>query len=110
MEARPDLPRRLAEAGIPFGFMSAGAVGFRHDGLRLMAGLAVASGLDEKAALAALTTGAAAALGLEERLGRMQVGQVAALQVRSGDLLGAEGETRAMVLGRHVFGPNGEKR
>jgi hypothetical protein len=82
---RPDLARRLHAAGIPIAFMTCGASGYRHDSLRLLVQLAIAEGLAPSAAWDALTTGAARVLGVEDRVGRLAVGQDAALQIMTGD-------------------------
>jgi len=72
----------LQEAGIEFGFTTREAdAGDVRDNLRTM----IEQGLSEDAALAALTTRPAAALGLDQRLGTVEEGKIANLVVTDGN-------------------------
>lgn len=102
LEARQSMVReeydataaRLHEAGLRFGFSTAEAKpGEVHDHLRRM----IAQGLPEDAALAALTTDAAALLDLDDRLGTVEAGKIANLVVTTGNLFAEDTEIR------HVF-------
>jgi len=99
---RPDLAKLLHDHGVPFAFMTAGAHGYRHDCAPLLAALAVAHGLPEDAALKALTAGAAGILGMEERLGSVEVGKDAVLQLIGGDPLDPDVVRDRMVVGVRV--------
>lgn len=77
------LPGRLARAGVQVLFTSQAPDG-PPDGLRLTAALAVRYGLAPERALDALGRGAAAALGLEERLGTIAAGKDADLVLLDG--------------------------
>ncbi len=75
-EWAPHSPRVLAEAGVPFAFT---AHGLGKPGERFWGNLrkAVASGLGEDHALAALTTQPAAMLAVSEHLGTIEAGRLA---------------------------------
>ena len=100
----PVTPKLLAEAGVPFAFYS--------DGLgspsKIFAGLrrAIASGLPEEAALAALTLGAARIYGVDDRLGSIEPGKIANLVVSTAAPWAEDAEV-AMVF---VDGVKYEKR
>lgn len=96
--ARPDLAAALAGRGVRVAFGTADEKGIGSDHVALVAGLAIAEGLGEHAALDALTTGAAHALGHGQRVGRVAVGQVALLQVIDGEPLDPNTRTRGLVL------------
>jgi imidazolonepropionase-like amidohydrolase len=84
----------LREAGLRFGFSTMEAdAGDVHENLRKM----VEYGLSEDDALAALTTDAAALLGLSRRLGTVEEGKIANLVVTSGPLFDEDTDVR------HVF-------
>lgn len=84
-EAAPLNPRRLAEAGIPFALTSAG---LKKPEEQFWSQLrkAVASGLGEQYALAALTVQPAAMLGVGDVLGSLEPGKSAQLVVADADL------------------------
>jgi imidazolonepropionase-like amidohydrolase len=72
--------------------------------LALEAALAVRAGLDEAAALRAITLGAAAALGLEDRLGSIEPGKDADLVLLDGHpLLPASHVTHTLIDGQIVY-------
>jgi imidazolonepropionase-like amidohydrolase len=79
--AELELPRRLAEAGVPFCFAGDPAR------LRLSAALAVRHGLDSKTALAALTRTPALMLGQQALVGALRQGHFADFVVFRGDPL-----------------------
>jgi len=77
---------QLAQAGVPLCFALDGPA--RHPAaLRVSAAMAVRAGLDSKAAWSALTSGAASAAGVEERVGRLTKGLDADFVLWSGDPL-----------------------
>lgn len=99
-------PRVLDEAGIAFAFT---ANGLKKPAEQFWPNLrkAVASGLDEDAALAALTIRPAQILGLRERLGSIEPGRVAAFVVADPDLFrSADARIHEVWVGdqRHVVG------
>ena len=72
--------------------------------LALEASLAVRAGLDEEAALRAITLNAAAALGLDDRLGSIEPGKDADLAIFDGDpLLPTSRVTYTLIGGRVVY-------
>lgn len=77
------VPARLAAAGVQVLFTSQAPDG-SPDGLRLTAALAVRYGLAPEAALDALTRGAAAALGVADRVGTIAPGMEADLLLLDG--------------------------
>lgn len=79
--AELELPKKLAEASIPFCFAG------RPDRLRLSAALALRHGLDRKTAHAALTRTPATMLGQQANVGSLRQGCGADFVVFSGDLL-----------------------
>ena len=94
----PGLAGRLAQAGIPFAFMTAGEPGYGPADLPFLAQLAVGQGLPEAAALAALTRDAARILGVEADLGSLLPGRRALIQVLSGPPLDPKTRVEAFVL------------
>jgi len=76
-----ELPKKLAEAGVPFCFAG------RPDQLRLSAALAVHHGLDRNTANAALTRAPASMLGARDAIGSLRQGCGADFVVFDGDLL-----------------------
>jgi imidazolonepropionase-like amidohydrolase len=76
-------PKLLAERGVPFCLTAADASG--EGGLSRQAGFAIKNGLDRARALRAVTTDAAAMIGLDKRIGRLAEGFDADLVVWSGE-------------------------
>jgi imidazolonepropionase-like amidohydrolase len=97
------LPALLKERGIRFCLGYAGdmeAMGLRN--LPFTAGTAMAYGLSEEDALRSITLDAAAVLGVDDRLGSLEVGKQATLIVSRGDALDMRGNalTHAFIDGR----------
>ena len=93
----------LADAGVPLALCS-GHPSRPVSFLALEAALAVRAGLDEAAALRAITLGAAAALGLDGRLGSLEPGKEADLIVLDGHpLLPTSRVTHTLIGGRIVY-------
>ncbi|HJU39052.1 MAG TPA: amidohydrolase family protein, partial [Tahibacter sp.] len=84
-ESAPFNARMLAEAGVPFALTSSG---LKKPEEQFWANLrkAVASGLDEDFALAALTVQPATMLGASDRLGTLEAGKLAQIVVADADL------------------------
>jgi imidazolonepropionase-like amidohydrolase len=80
-------PALLQAKGIPFAFSQSNQGSWNTRNLMFQAGQAVAFGLDKEAALTALTLNTAKILGVEERVGSLEVGKEATLLVSKGDLL-----------------------
>lgn len=89
-EWSPFNARVLAEAGVPFAFT---ASGLKKPEETFWANLrkAVQKGLDEDAALAALTVQPATLLGVADRLGTLEPGRLAHFVVADADLFRSEG-------------------
>ena len=88
------------EAGVPFAFSSMGVDAKDiHGNLREMIG----EGLSPDAALAALTTHAAAILGLTNKMGALQTGMMANLVVTHGDLFEEDTAIKMVFVNGHVF-------
>lgn len=108
LEARQALVRQeyyrtaslLHDAGLRFGFTTLDASPREvHDNLRTM----IEHGLPEDAALAALTTDAAALLDLDDRLGTVEEGKIANLVVTSGPLFDEDSEVRYVFVDGRPF-------
>ncbi|KPD22955.1 MULTISPECIES: amidohydrolase family protein [Idiomarina] len=95
-------PARLAEAGVNFAISYPGYWDVRN--LPFAAGNAVAFGLDQQQALAAITLKPAEILGVADKLGSLEVGKSASLSVSEGDLLDPIGQklTHLYIDGRKV--------
>jgi len=106
------VPARLHQAGVSF--CLAGYDRFSASGLRNLpqhAGTAVAFGLPREAAVRAMTLSAAEILGVDERVGSLDVGKDATLIVTSGDILEIPSQvTRAFIRGIPVDLDNRQKR
>jgi imidazolonepropionase-like amidohydrolase len=108
LEARQALEREkyyataatLHEAGLPFGFTTKDVKPKDiHANLRTM----IEHGLPEDAALAALTTDAAATLGLSDVTGTVEVGKMANLVVTDGPLFDEDTEIRYVFVDGQMF-------
>lgn len=96
------LPAQLAAAGIRFGFSMDGA--WEQRNLPFQAGQAVGYGLSVERAIQALSSDAAAILGIEQRYGELAVGKSACLFISTGDALDVRGNQleAAFIDGRAV--------
>ncbi|RUO38086.1 amidohydrolase [Aliidiomarina shirensis] len=83
-------PARLAEAGVEFAIAYPGFWDVRN--LAFAAGHAVAFGLDYDQAVASITYAPAKIMGVEDRLGTIEVGKQATLVVSAGDALDQLGQ------------------
>ncbi|EGN74335.1 amidohydrolase, imidazolonepropionase [Idiomarina sp. A28L] len=103
-------PARLAEAGVEFAIAYPGFWDVRN--LAFAAGNAVAFGLDYDQAVASITYGPAKIMGVEDRLGTIDVGKQATLVVSTGDALDQLGqEINFMFIdGREVNLSNKQKQ
>ncbi|MEM9023443.1 MAG: amidohydrolase family protein [Bacteroidota bacterium] len=99
------LPALLHEAGLLFCLQNAGdmeAMNTRN--LPFLAGTAVAHGLDPEVAVQAITLNAARILGVDDRLGSLEVGKDATLFISTGDALDPRSNNveHAFIQGRVV--------
>lgn len=92
------LPARLHDAGVPFAISAGGYFDVRI--LPYQAGMAAAFGLPKDAALRSVTLDAARILGVESRLGSIDVGKDATLFASDGDPL----EMRTQILSAWIDG------
>lgn len=96
----PSVPSRLADAGVEFAFTSGGKnASDALDGVRR----AVASGLSDAQALAALTTTPARLFGLADRLGTVEAGKIANLVVATDYPWAEDAEIKAVFVDGHRF-------
>ena len=96
------MPARLHEAGVKFA-ISGGAGSLYTNRLGYEAGVAVAFGLPEDEALKAVTLNAAEFMGLEDRLGSLEVGKQATLLITTGSPLDTQGTIeQAYIQGREL--------
>lgn len=104
-----NLPAELIAAGAKLVFIPRRDTLTDHrDWLRDVGSL-VAAGVDRQEALRAMTLEPAALLGLDERLGSLEVGKDANLLFMSGDPLEVGSRVEAVMLeGEFVFGPQSE--
>lgn len=91
--------KKLSEAGVQLAFSS----GTSFDGLLSSVRKLIDNGLPKKAALEALTLGAAKIFGLEKDLGTIEVGKVANLVILSGDFATKETEVVSVVVGGELI-------
>lgn len=84
-------PAKLAAAGVQFSISYPGFWDTRN--LAFAAGHAVAFGLEQEAALQAITLTPAKMLGVDDRLGSLDVGKQASLVVSKGDILDPLGQS-----------------
>lgn len=98
-----ELPHLLTQAGL--------CVSFYHDddlanarNLPFYAGTAVAYGMEKEEALKTITSNAAKALGIEDRLGTLEVGKDATLFISEGDALDIRTNilTHAFINGKNI--------
>ncbi len=80
------LPKQLFDAGLTVGLSHSGMLGHARN-LPFFAGTAVAYGLDKEEALKMITSNTAKLLGIDDRVGTLEVGKDATLFVSEGDAL-----------------------
>ncbi len=96
------MPFLLTEAGLKIG-LSGGNTGMiqRQRNLPFLAGTAAAYGLDQETALMLITKNNAEILGIDDRIGTLEVGKDATLFVSSGDALDMRS---SQILGAYIQG------
>ncbi len=104
------MPKILKDAGINFCMMAENLSGEQRN-LPFTAGKAVAYGLSKEEALMSITSSAAKILGIDDRLGSLEVGKDATLVISSGDILDpvTNNIEKAYVSGRSVNLENKQK-
>ncbi len=96
------LPARLHEAGVPFAIVGGSSAPYANR-LPFEAGVAVAHGLPEAEAVRALTLNPARILGIDHRVGSLEVGKDATLLITTGNPLEyATTIERAFIEGRDL--------
>ncbi len=104
------LPHLLTQAGVMVSISNDGAL---HGGRNLgfYAGTAAAYGMDKEEALKTITSNTAKALGIDNRVGTLEVGKDATLFVSNGDALDYRGNvlTHAFISGKLVTLPGGQQ-
>jgi imidazolonepropionase-like amidohydrolase len=83
-DARYSLPSKLHEAGVQFAIAGGSSAPYAHR-LPYEAGAAAAFGLDADTALRSVTSFPAAILGLDDRIGTLEVGKDATLLITTGN-------------------------
>jgi len=104
------LPHLLTQAGVMVSLSNDGALhGSRN--LGFYAGTAVAYGMDKEEALKTITSNTAKALGIDGRVGTIEVGKDATLFVSNGDALDYRGNvlTHAFITGKLVTLPGNQQ-
>lgn len=107
-----ELPFRLKEAGILFCLSTAGDMEVMNTrNLPFLAGTARAYGMTDEDALATITLNTAKILGIDDKLGSLEVGKDATLFVSEGDALDmrTNNVTFAMVKGNYIDLNNHQK-
>jgi len=96
------LPQRLHEAGVPFAIASGASAAYTYR-LNWEAGTAVAYGLPEDVALRAVTLEPARLLGIDDRVGSLEVGKDATLLITTGSPIQYETQIeQAYIQGREI--------
>lgn len=104
------LPHLLTEAGVMVSLSEDGSLhGSRN--LGFFAGTAVAYGMDKEAALKTITSNTAIALGVDKRVGTLEVGKDATLFVSEGDALDYRTNVllHAFISGKHITLPGNQQ-
>ena len=103
-------PALLAKAGVEFAISNEGSWQVRN--LPFQSGQAVGFGLDQEAALTAITLTPAKILGIADRVGSLETGKDATLIITSGDLLDMRTSKveQAFIAGREINLDNRQKR
>lgn len=97
----PKGPAKLAAAGVKFAFQSGGATSLAD--FFTNAGKAVDSGLSRDAAIRAMTLGSAEILGVDNRMGSIDVGKIANLAIVKGDVFARERFVPQIIIDGKVF-------
>ena len=102
-----ELPHLLTEAGVTVSLSHQGMQSQARN-LAFYAGTAVAYGMDKEEALKTITSNTAKALGIDDRVGTLEVGKDATLFVSEGDALDYNGNilNYAFISGKMVVLPN----
>ncbi len=102
-----ELPHLLTEAGLTVSLSHQGMESQARN-LAFYAGTAVAYGMDKEEALKTITSNTAKALGIDKRVGTLEVGKDATLFVSAGDALDYKGNilSHAFISGKLVVLPN----
>lgn len=102
------LPHLLTEKGARVSISNSGESLANGRNLGFYAGTAVAYGMDKEAALKTITSNTAIALGIEDRVGTLEVGKDATLFVSQGDAFDYAGNILqyAFISGKMVVLPN----
>ncbi len=96
------LPQRLHEAGVPFAIASGASAAYTYR-LNWEAGTAVAYGLPEDVALRAVTLEPARLLGIDDRVGSLEVGKDATFLITTGSPIQYETQIeQAYIQGREI--------
>ncbi len=90
-------PKRLADAGVKFAFTSDG--GLIDDYLGNVRRVISIGGLSREAALRAMTSDAAAILGVGDRLGTIEAGKMANLVIMNGDFASSGTVVQSVIVG-----------
>jgi len=105
------LPRRLKDMGVRFAIGGADHGNGNHRNLAYNAATAIAYGLDEETALAAITLFPAQILGVADRVGSLEVGKDATLVITDGDILEVPTQIeQAYIQGRRIDLSDKQKR
>ncbi|HEX5167558.1 MAG TPA: amidohydrolase family protein [Cyclobacteriaceae bacterium] len=104
------LPYLLSQAGISVGIYSAGMLN-RSRNLAFYAGTAAAYGMEKEEALKTITLNTAKALGIDKRVGSLEVGKDATLFISEGDALDCKSNilTHAFISGKLVTLPGNQQ-
>jgi len=97
-------PKVLIDAGVLVGIHTGDAANFQTRNLPFYAGQVAAQGLDKEIALQLITNNTAKILGIDKRLGTLEVGKDATLFVSKGDALDMKTNslTNAFISGRKI--------
>ncbi len=97
----PRTPGLLAEAGVPFAFSSGGLTS--PDKVFEAVRKAVDEGLDSDRALRAMTLDAARILGVDDRVGSVEVGKIANLVIASGEPWAEDAEIHSVMIDGRIY-------
>jgi imidazolonepropionase-like amidohydrolase len=99
-----ELPHLLTEAGLSVSISHSGDLATSRN-LPFYAGTAVAYGMEKEAALKTITSNPAQALGIDDRVGTLEIGKDATLFVSQGDALDIRGNVllSAYISGKRII-------